>query len=93
MNILKNNEVLHVSKRSYAKNRIALTCTDEYGYPYATLTVNLPHEEIEKDEAFIDVNNHNWAVQSLKDAGIISGNILRLSRSGYCTYPLYKINL
>lgn len=61
--------------------------------PYATLTVNLENEEnVDVNEAFVDVNNLTDARGFIEryGLGVPTG---RIARSGYCEYPLYRFDL
>lgn len=93
MEITVNGEKVFLSKKSYGNKRIALSCTDVEGYPYGVLTTNLVDEVIGNDEAFLDTNNIPDSVNALKKANVISGDPIRYAQSGYCKYPLYKINI
>lgn len=57
--------------------------------PYATLTVNLPDYSflLGENQAFIDANNHPWALNWLEENGIARHTGLYAS-SGFCQYPL-----
>jgi len=60
--------------------------------PFATLTVNLNYKGLEKNEAFVDVNNCPWAVEFIKENKLGEFTGIELP-SGYCLYPLYKFDL
>lgn len=91
--ITLNNEELYIVKKQYSNKRIALLCMDNEGITYATLSVNLINEEIGENEVFLDINNVPGVESALSKAGIIDGLPVRYAQSGYCEYPLYKINL
>lgn len=71
-------------------NNIAIQLTDYDEGPFATLTVNII--ELPKGEACIDVNNFPEGERLIKkfDLGVKTG---RTVQSGYCTYPVYKLNM
>lgn len=58
--------------------------------PYATLTVNI--EPLEHPRAYLDTNNCPWVMDLFEkyNLGTWTGNI---TRSGFCEYPLYELNL
>lgn len=87
-----NGTLCTIVKRKYGNGRIALTATDLLdGLPYATVTTNLVHVPIEKDEAFIDTNNLPNIESELQRAGIIGDKPVKYGSSGFCQYPCYKI--
>lgn len=88
-----NNEVVTVLVAQYRNRRLALTCVDADGFPYATLTVNLENEEVGENEAFIDTNNVPDAVAALRNAELIGEEPIKFAKSGYCRYPLYTIHV
>jgi len=61
---------------------------------FDTITVALPDSIFIEDEdvAYIDTNNCSWAVKMLKKMKLAK-DTGDWSRSGFCTYPLYKFNL
>lgn len=74
---------------------IQLFCADEeYGgeEPLASLTVNLPNYNLEKNVAFVDTNNCPWAKEFIKANALGEFTGLEFP-SGYCMYPLYRFNL
>lgn len=76
---------------SYAKpKRIALQLWCDDG-PFATVSVNLPDQELANEKCFfVDTNNCPWAEDFLEKNGIAkpTGN---LGFSGYCVYPEYEL--
>ncbi len=86
LKIMLNGKLRPIQKLEYQNNRIALQSGN-----YAVLTVNLPDIKINSDEAFIDINNCPWAVNDLINGGIIDKTPIRTEKSGYNTYPLYKV--
>ena len=70
----------------------AITYDEEYKCwePWSDVTVNLPDIHLDKDEAFINVNNcAPEIIKALKKAKLIKDTNVVMS-SGYCIYPLYK---
>ena len=63
--------------------------SDDVG-PVATLTVNI--DKLDKGFAYIDTNNCPWAEKFLTENGLAEPTG-KFGRSGYCTYPLYKLNM
>lgn len=57
--------------------------------PYATLTVNLPDCAflLGENQAFLDANNHPWALEWLERNGIAKRTGL-YATSGFCDYPM-----
>lgn len=90
-------EIVKIDTKSYANNgnlAIQLYCKDkEYDMiePFATLTVNLCKLNSE-NEAYIDTNNNPWAVDFIEKYNL-GKNIGMTYQSGYCTYPLYEMNI
>lgn len=73
-------------------NRLALALFDEEQSPYATLTVNVPEEELSNEHcAFIDTNNLPEAPEFLDkyELGKFTG---RWACSGFCMYPEYEFH-
>jgi hypothetical protein len=79
----------------YCNNNLAIQLvTWEEGYPevWSDLTVNL-EDNLESDCAYIDINNNGVEIlQWIEDnkLGVPTGKI---TYSGFCQYPQYKINL
>lgn len=105
--MIKNDVIIagvkcKVESTTYQSGGLALaaSCLNEggegyagYEEPFAVLTVNLVGQTIDKDEAFLDTNNLPSIETDLRAAGLIGDKPIRLGVSGWCTYPLYKINL
>lgn len=66
-------ETLTVSKRFYNTGAIALTITDEQGFPYMTATVNLPNHPLDKNQTFIK----NWSENEGILESLITHNIVK----------------
>ena len=74
-------------------NRLAVCLYTTDDEPFATLTVNLPEEELtSKDCAFIDTNNCEWLPEFLVENDIAFPT-WNFARSGFCVYPEYLFNL
>lgn len=91
MRIEFDNEYLSIMKGTYdTTNNIALQlmCNDEE--PYVTLTVNIVR--LPKDHACIDTNNFPEAEELIEEyeLGTYTGTTIP---SGYCEYPVYKLNM
>lgn len=72
----------------YSDNgNLAVCLEDEYGSPYATLTVNL--EFLPYGYAAIDVNNCPEAIEFI-ESNHLGVNTGRKIKSGYCEYPVYQ---
>ncbi len=82
---------LTVTVRSYAQNRrlaVTLLCKeDEFWEPYASLTVNLPHESLQANEAFIKDSAENAGLLDFVLTNQLGKLCPETGRSGFCTYP------
>lgn len=70
--------------------RVALQLLCNEG-PFATVSVNLPDEDLTNERCFfVDTNNCPWAEDFLEKNGIAkpTGN---LGFSGFCVYPEYEL--
>ena len=70
---------------------LGLIETEEFE-PYCDLTVCLNDPGLEKDEAYVDVNNVPEAIEFIAkyNLGTDTGEV---GTSGFCEYPLYKFDL
>ena len=86
------NEVFIQLSHYTSNNRLAVLLIDHDEGPLATLTVNLPDEEdVESNEAFIDINNVPDALEFIIKNGL--GFIKeRVGYSGFCAYPMVYFN-
>lgn len=75
-----------------ADDTISLNAWNAYEGPIARLTVCLADKSLEEDEAYIDTNNCPWAVDFLEGNGLAEPT-WKFGRSGFCIYPVMKINL
>ena len=65
---------------------------DENGDDSDVLSVNLNNAMMQNDECcFIDTNNIPWAPRFLEKFNLAEPTGVS-QRSGFCTYPLYKVN-
>lgn len=80
---------LHIEK--YQSNgNTAITAWSKEG-PFSTLTVNLDYVP-GPEYAYIDTNR-GWDIEKfIKDNGLGVDTGIKMS-SGFCTYPLYKLDL
>jgi len=70
---------------------IAVDAKDPSGAPVCVATVNIPGEDIEKDEVIIkDYSENEGVLQSLISAGIIS-KPLRMVGTGFVECPVCKL--
>lgn len=81
---------IEVSRYSYWNN-LALTLYDEIGEPYAIITKNL-EEGLAENQAYLDTNNCSW-VEKFIEENNLGKPLGKNFQSGFCTYPLYEINL
>lgn len=74
----------------YQNNNTALQLIDPEEGPYATMTVNI--EELPSGYAALDVNNFPEVEDIMSKYKLGTPTEFYLT-SGYCTYPVYKLNL
>ena len=82
--------VLFKGMYSYGDN-LAVVAEELDGMPFATLSVNLD-DNLHKNFAYIDTNNCPWATEFL-ETNKIAVPTGKVSKSGFCIYPLYEFNL
>ena len=59
---------------------------------YGDLTINLPYEDVERNEAFISDLNWKYKIKFIRKYKL--GRVRRrVGHSGYCTYRLVQFNL
>lgn len=92
MNYTINNVV--VTKYSYT-NAIAIQLENRIEGPIATATVNIPDTLTSTDEIIVDTNNCGNEIIDWLYANnfIISKTPTRYVHSGYCSYPVLKVNM
>ena len=84
-----------VNKYQYRNWRVALVFEDSRtDETIETLTVNLVDEDVNNNEAFINVNSSLWndIITVLKSEWIIT-DLIWYSQSGFVSYPKYKVTL
>lgn len=72
-------------------NNTAIISETTDGEPFGTLTVNLD-EKLPKNMAYIDTNNMPDVLDFLIKNDLAE-NTGEIRQSGFCTYPLVKLNL
>ena len=92
MNYTINN--VTVTKYRYT-NAIAIQLENRTEGPIATATVNIPDTTTSIDEIIVDTNNcGNEIIDWLYDNKfIISKTPTRWTHSGYCSYPIFKVDM
>lgn len=60
--------------------------------PIARITVYIAGSGLAEDETVIDTNNCPWAMELIKQHGFGQATG-RMVRSGYCTYPVVKLDI
>lgn len=75
-----------------AGNNLAIKSYSDSGEFYGLITVNLPNEELGKDEAFLDTNNLPDIDKVIIESGVgvPTGDY---GYSGFCEYPKFKFDL
>lgn len=88
---------LTVTVCSYAQNgrlAVSLLCKDEdYWEPYSSLTVNLPREPLQVDEAFIDDFDENTGLLDFVLENQLGTLCTDSGHSGFRTYPKIAFNM
>lgn len=72
-----------------AHNNLVLTLFEPEEGPFSNITVNI--EQLPVDEFAVDVNNFPSALRILVDNNIAHPTE-KVLRSGYCIYPVWKLN-
>lgn len=60
--------------------------------PIARITVCITGSGLAEDETVIDTNNCPWAMEFIKQHGFGQATG-RMVKSGYCTYPVVKLDI
>lgn len=84
-----------VELTSYSSNDATALLVYRKGHKadYEIITVNLPDSPYHSDDfVYIDTNNCSWAEDFLTTTGLGQKTDCTC-RSGFCSYPLYHINL
>ena len=88
---------LTVAVSSYAQNgrlAVSLLCKeDDFWEPYASLTVNLPTEPLQANEAFIKDFDENVGLLDFVLKNQLGTLCPDRGRSGFCTYPKIVFNM
>lgn len=87
---IKGYYIVGIEKKEYTHNgNMAIELMGEQG-PFAIITTNTD-KKLKKGEALIDTNNCPWAEEWLveNEFGEPTGEVVY---SGFCVYPVYKIN-
>lgn len=91
MTIQLFGEECSIVKSRYSNNRIALQAYDSIGIPMATLTVNLPEEDIKNDEVAIKDYAENQGVLNVLKQQKVVGETIRYVNSGFVSIPICKL--
>lgn len=75
-----------------ADNSVAIQAWNRQDGPIATLTVCLCDRNLGEGETYIDTNNCLWAVDFIEQEGL-GKRTGRMGHSGYCTYPVVKLDM
>ena len=73
-------------------NSRAIEIWNEEDGPIARITVCITGSMLAEDEVVLDTNNCPWAVGFVESNGL-GEDTGRTVRSGYCTYPVVKLNV
>jgi|GEM_PF-4538587 len=86
-----NGERVKIEKIYYQNNnRIALRVFDKDGTPLATLTCNLPDEELAEDEFFVKTWSENGPIsEAARQSGLFVDTGRRV-QAGYCEAEVWK---
>ena len=87
-----NGHRISLSKEEYRNNGTLAIVANYKNGDYDVLTTNLGSLMLTNETAFLDTNNHPGLEQFIQkhSLGMPTGFI---ERSGFCTYPLYFINV
>lgn len=92
--IIYNNKKLKIYFDTYQNGRIFMGLVEKNGDLFCDITKNLPQEECQNDEAFIDTNNMpDGLYETLIRDGVISKRPESFASSGFSDYPKHKILL
>lgn len=78
--------------RYQADNSRAIEIWNREDGPIARITVYITGSMLAEDETVLDTNNCPWAVEFVESNGL-GENTGRTVRSGYCVYPVVKLNV
>jgi hypothetical protein len=71
---------------------IAIQAWNRKDGPIATLTVCIPDNQLEENEAYVDTNNCPWVMEFLENYGLAKATG-KTARSGYCIYPAVSFDM
>lgn len=81
-----------IEKSEYPNGNTAIVLIDaEEGEEIAVLTVNLGAKLGSERQAYLDTNNFPEGEQFIKENNF--GEMIGVGMSGFCTYPLYILDL
>ena len=85
--------VLKVASYAYGNQLfVGMMRPGEEEESYGDLTINLPYEDVERNEAFISDLNWKYKIKFIRKYKL--GRVRRrVGHSGYCTYRLVQFNL
>ena len=78
--------------RYQADNSRAIEIWNNEDGPIARITVCITGSGLAEDETVIDTNNCPWAMEFIKQHGFGQATG-RMVKSGYCTYPVVKLDI
>lgn len=78
--------------RYQADNSRAIEIWNREDGQIARITVCITGSMLAEDETVLDTNNCPWAVEFVESNGL-GENTGRTVRSGYCVYPIVKLNI
>lgn len=78
--------------RYQADNSRAIEIWNNEEGPIARIAVYIAGSGLAEDETVIDTNNCPWAMELIKQHGFGQATG-RMVRSGYCTYPVVKLDI
>ena len=73
-------------------NKLEIEIWNNEEGPIARITVYIAGSGLAEDETVIDTNNCPWAMELIKQHGFGQATG-RMVRSGYCTYPVVKLDI
>lgn len=87
----KAPDIVGVASYEQCKNAAIEIWNNEDG-PIARITVCIAGSGLAEDETVIDTNNCPWAMEFIKQHGFGQATG-RMVKSGYCTYPVVKLDI
>lgn len=77
----------------YTNGRLALQLDTEDGFPYATLTVNMPEHSLREGEAYIKDYSENEGMLNWMEKQELVKEVLGYVKSGYVQIPRVKLDM